>query len=121
MGTSAGSGGTTSGPATPVGAGGAAVPAGAGGAVPAGTTGNATATSGTTGGGVKAHTQPVRGVRRENPLNEQENPEADEFIAKGKQDKKDRIAKAKAAAQEGAQEGETASPVAFGKPKGGKK
>lgn len=101
MGTSASgnSGRSTSGPATPVGTGtGAAVPAGNGGStIPAGNTG------GVPSDGPKATVIPVANKRTENPLNEQENPEADEYIARGKKEKAERIAKAKADATEGAE------------------
>jgi hypothetical protein len=109
MGTSAGSGG-------PGGTGGtgSAVPAGAGGAaVPAGTGGTA-GTSGTTGpgGGVpvtgeslgegqmRAGTIQVNAKRSD--AGDPDNPEADEFIAKAKADKKERQEKARRAALEGA-------------------
>ena len=107
MGTTAGH--TTSGPATPVSAGGAAVPAG--------TTGNATNGASTPSGKV-ASIVPVKGAAADDPrFAEKENPEADEYIAKGRQAKKDRIAKAKSDAHAGS---EAVAPTS-GKKAGGKK
>jgi hypothetical protein len=108
MGTSAGSGGT-SGPATPAGAGGAATPAGAGGAAtPAGSGGTTGGTGGTAGGGTSGAPEGAGGTSirefsdkvqaRKSVAEDVANPEADEFIARGKQEKKERIERQRAAA-----------------------
>ena len=121
MGTSAGRPGP-SGPATPVGAGGAAVPAG--------TTGNATGTGAGASSGKLASITPVRGPAPDDErFAESENPEADAYIAQGKQEKKDRIAKQKTDAQEGAgsetsaarNKGQQGNVASGGKRQGGKR
>ena len=68
-----------------------------------------------------AHTMNVSANRRDNPLNTQENPEADAFIAAGKAKKAERFSKARAGAEsaEGAPKTGTTStskarPVAKG-------
>lgn len=114
MGTSAGSGGTGGtggtggGSAVPAGAGGAATPAGTGG-TGGSTSGSTGGTTGGTGGGVpvsgeqisksgagsqmKSHTERVSGRRSD--AGDPDNPEADQFIADAKRERKERMDKAR--------------------------
>jgi hypothetical protein len=107
MGTSAGSGGTGGGSAVPAGAGGAATPAGAGGAAtPAGAGGTTGGTGGTTGGGTSGAPEGAGGTSirefsdkveaRRSVAEDVDNPEADEFIERGKREKKERIERQRA-------------------------